>query len=768
MPVICPEAVASPVTPNGRGSWIGNSGPRSGSIAGLKNFSPAGEAFSVGRRGSLSRGNSFNLGKRSSISYRKDSVPTPLSSGLKEFAFPSTPAMNGGGFGDLELDDEGSATSDEMEVEKLKKELKKKEEEMVALKSEGSRLLRDAKGRYSELERRMAEEKEGLNDRIEDLEGSLKRSREAMESGTKEKVVEIEALRREMDGLHGKLDVVQLERDELREQTQVWRVKAEELKEALEKEKTKVEEEKKENMIAREKIRKLGDRLTEGINAEVATQTKLVNEMKDQVFSLMASLEKERKEHELTKKELASEKEKRLFDELIDEMQEEEDEIDVPRDEEITDSLTSQTVVPLVTRSSSQHMYTGTQSSDISNYSNTSSFSFYDPARRTSSLDTSAFNSDEEPFYRSPSSSQFSLPGLGFKSREGSTGDYPVPAMALGGLQTLAEEEEEEEDNDTKVSEVLQPLPPLEDPVHVYDEEGMIGTWQANATNYVGSVPPTPAVPQVSPLNIMVGKPSKHERKESFVKTWSFPKGTAPKYEEDEEDDSFFNYNAAPTLPPLPMSASMFNLPAALSAGLELAMQDAPAPVTPTTPAHFRRPSSPRPHAATAPVGGVPMTPRRSSTFSSMPPVARSAHMSASLSGSKDFGAIDAPLPSASSGSSLAKRLSLQSFASLFGSYATISPTATAIAVGASKLCAGPERASIDGRFDDVTQPLMSRGTTTTQSPRNSAVLNMNRISRRFVDAKQQPVPVQASLSQLDFTNCCASCCDHNKGLIMV
>jgi hypothetical protein len=559
----------------------------------------------------------------------------------------------------------------------------------------------------------------------------LERTKQSSEEGSATRVGEIETLRSDLEKLQLQNQDVEMERDELREDVNGWRVRVKNLETALATEKANLEAEKKENTLAREKIRKLGDRLQAAAN-----DTKVTEELKDQVFKLASTLEKERKDWELTRTSLESDlrKEREEFEQSrqhllalleversnrvrgsglgdMDALNETADGFDMTRVDPCSVGLKG--MRPVSSNGSNRSSFGPTSSSSSSHLS---SFGF---SLASDSQTDMSYSSDDE-------CSKFTAPLDPYHNQDvikSGLNDFNTGLMSLGGLQTLTEEDEEEECSPKEVSSV--------EPLAVIESTNLVPIQCGSS--------PQPSTQR------------QHQRQESFVKKWSFPKGPVVRNFEVEEHHSFFGLNAdhpvspssnscsvsnlflVQTLPPLPFSEAT-SLPSALMAGLSIEESL-------VTPSHIRRPSSPQP------VGPLAVPKKPFSAIVSPPPTAYSAHLTRTSQSSQHTDSVSV---ASSAGSSLAKRLSLQSFTTLFGSYTNLSPTATSLAVGASRLCStADDPIERDSSFD-LTRPLITKRVVPQASPTLSG-----RGSARFISPNQQPLPVSSSYSVLDFTASC-------------
>lgn len=121
------------------------------------------------------------------------------------------------------------------------------------------------------------------------------------------KQIEVESLRLELAEIREDANNLDMEREMLKEDIDGWRMRCNDLEKALKAERSRSEDERKEGILLREKVKKLGDRLAatqssaispgqekDEEQALVGAQAKLIAEMRDQIFSLAAALERER------------------------------------------------------------------------------------------------------------------------------------------------------------------------------------------------------------------------------------------------------------------------------------------------------------------------------------------------------------------------------------------------------------------------------------------------------------------------------------------
>lgn len=488
------------------------------------------------------------------------------------------------------------------------------------------------------------------------------------------------------------------EREMLREDIDGWRTRCADLERALQNERAKLDDERREGMLLREKVRKLGDRLAQNQNGPavsggdtstgspdgtidaslVNAQAKLIGEMRDQIFSLAAALERERLKHAGETEQDPSRSSSPLLRALAS------------KDEKIAAGLKNESSEKA--NKAPQHHNTSTQSSAASgSYNFSSSFSSIHSQMGNNTEDTSV-GDDNDSMYgsKSPSSPAFwassPTPSYSQLASSGTGNGISIHSSSMplrnsdlcmnyGGLQTLAEEDEEDMDDDdlngeiaevnaqTKKALSLSDLSEGEEndavPELVHDEalsqrradfEALRARTQSASTGSSmdtnDHMPLTPAKehgsPSLSAQNAAQhqSKPS-HQRSDSFIKQWSFPKGPVEPLDltEHHHNDSFWAlYNGI--LPPLPLTASLVEVP---PFSAEITLDEDHFQMATEKPLPASRPSS------TISVASRPPTSRSNSQVSRLKEASDVSHLST--------------LPTSAS------RLSLQGFSSLWGNY---------------------------------------------------------------------------------------------------
>lgn len=514
---------------------------------------------------------------------------------------------------------------------------------------------------------------------------------------------EVESLRFELAEARESILNAEEEREMLREDIDGWRTRCADLERALQSERTKLDDERREGMLLREKVRKLGDRLASGqtalsspgdengpdgtIDASlVNAQAKLIGEMRDQIFSLAAALERERLRNTGDLENDGSRSSSPLLRALAS------------QDAKIAATLKEDEAAEAEEKANRvPHHNTSTQSSAASgSYNFSSSFSSIHSQMGNNTEDTSiGDDNDSTSGSKSPSSPAFwassPTPSYSQISSSGNNGisihssNMPLRnsdlCMNFGGLQTLAEEDEEDTMNDDLDGEIQEvnaqakkalslsgsseegendTLPEL-----IHDEalsqrradfEALRARTQSTSTGSSmdtnDHMPLTPAkehsspnLPaQAVPHNQQQSKPS-HNRSDSFIKQWSFPKGPVEPLDlsEHHHNDSFWALYQG-SLPALPLTSTAID-PPPFSA--EITLDEEYFYIATSKPLPASRPSS---------------------TYSnpSRPPLSRGTSQATRLREEVDAnGALLHASPTAVSGS----RLSLQGFSSLWGNY---------------------------------------------------------------------------------------------------
>ncbi|KPV78104.1 uncharacterized protein RHOBADRAFT_40647 [Rhodotorula graminis WP1] len=471
----------------------------------------------------------------------------------------------------------------------------------------------------AEFEKKASDEAREMRSRIVELEQQLDDERVARR-------FEVEGLQREADMAKEAISDLTDERDSLVEDVDGWRERCQGLD-------AQVKKDREDEALAQ-------------------AQAKLIGEMRDQIYTLVAALERERSEHAETRKEVERVLEDRVREAAADVTQ--------YQHQQRTSSVSSMgaSPVPPPPRSSRPpQSYAPQQPSHAASLSASSATSSTGPSMhkqpRADDLalimeevedddeaaagrevpveddrgdvagrrhpfkeasDGSMLSGVSSSFGRSYSGATMSSSSFG-RSYSGDTTEdtsglddsfsgkfasppngspFPPPAsardsvaIALGQLDTLAEEEEEEEDDEEGTyggsGRDLAPLAVDNDP-----------------RTRLSSDSTTSTSSDVMPHTPDKARAERHDRSHSFVRTWSFPKGSVSSTRNsfDDDDSSFFGYNKHSSLPPLPIGDNI--LPPFLSSTLDI--DEASFTFFPKskegtveTASHIRRPSSPRP-----------------------------------------------------------------------------------------------------------------------------------------------------------------------------
>lgn len=678
------------------------------------------------------------LQKRSSLTYRTTTTPesqrrlfnssvssTPgkdVSPSVSTSTYTSFPFGVAGGFGDLEVDSEyGDSSSAQPSPSRpsfagstgptstrststasaaaaaaaAAEEVASLRMQLSALESRNSQLASTHALEIEEFERKASDEAGEMRARITVLEQQLDEERTARR-------FENEGLQREAEMAKEAVGDLTDERDALREDVDGWRARCANLESVVKKER---EDE-----------------------ALAQAQAKLIGEMRDQIYTLVAALERERGEHGETRREVERMLEERVREAaaeangmkggangrpddlaLIMEEEEEDDDDyeDVDDDEEVEQEMPPQLQQPQrLAGAPSRHPYKGaSEGSMLSTGSSTFSRSFSGNTTEDTSVGT-----DYEDY------NKLSSPPSGQSSFSASVGGaFPPPASAnpnrnsdtvaaaLGQLDTLAEEDEEDEEaaygatpaaTSTPLYAQQQQQTPL--PAH--------GSMDSTTSTSSDVMPRTPERSQVD-----------HNRSHSFIRHWSvrlslpslplplysadplsppskqFPRGsvTSARPSMEDEDSSFFGYNKHDSLPALQIDQEKHieKFSALLTSTLDIDEDQfhffPPQPIEGTveTASHVRRPSSPRPNSQRF-SNPIPHARRVSGQLNKAPPPpAPSAIVSAALQHQPQRSLHHQPHPSAassvSSGVSPDKSTSRYSFGALVGSISGWSPSSS-------------------------------------------------------------------------------------------
>ncbi|GJN92181.1 hypothetical protein Rhopal_005211-T1 [Rhodotorula paludigena] len=619
----------------------------------------------------------------------------------------------------------------------------------------------------AEFEKKASDEAREMRARIAQLEQQLDDERVARR-------FEVEGLQREANMAKEAIGDLTDERDALREDVDGWRGRCNGLE-------LQVKKDREDEALAQ-------------------AQAKLITEMRDQIYTLVAALERERGEHAETRKEVERILEDRVREAAADVQQHRA----VPPPPRASLSLQKQQQQPVPPPPpTAQHQQQLSHASSLSASSAGGPASHKQPRPDDLALIMEEVEDDDDerdegehlggaggrhPFKTASDGSMLSTLSSSFgRSYSGNmtedtsimtdlddsfSGKLPSPpsghtsfsggqfppsttanrasdsvALALGQLGTLAEEEEE-------------------------DEEAAYGT--QDATPLVDtSIARTSTDSSVSTSSdVMPRTPDKssraerHSRSHSFVRQWSFPKGSvsSTRVSLEEDDQSFFGYNKHDSLPPLPIGDHHVLQPF-LSATLDVDettfafFPQQPTEGTVETAQHIRRPSSPRPLERINPHA------RRLSGQHRAPPPSPSALVSAAIQQQQQQ---HPPPPSSrlsqssiSSGPSPTK--SRYSFGAIVGSIGGWSATAGEVpppglpAPASSRLsrqslsAAGPLILEEDeGREEDVYIP--AHGT-----PVQLQHQSQQQHRLRPIRPHEVPTPRAGRLSKLDFTG--SACC---------
>lgn len=625
-------------------------------------------------------------GSTTSANSASSAAHTPSSATAGGYAFPFAPSHGHfGGFGDLEVDEpeedgsvssptswagfgHASGTGPDADPNALLMQIAALRSQLEQLKSQTAHVSSTHALAIAEFEKKASDEARGMRQRITELERQLEEARVGRR-------FEVEGLSRENDQAREAIADLTDERDGLREDVDGWRSRC-----------AKLEQQAKR------------DREDDSL---ATAQAKLIGEMRDQIYNLVAALERERGEHAETRQEVD-----RLFHQQATSSSQSQDE---QSDDE--------------PESRRRHGFqSASEGSVLSSFGRSFSGNDTENTSMTTDLD------DSFSKMSSPSSGHSSFgQAIGFPA--GSKRDSELVNSAL---QTLAEEDEDELEL-SKEGERLR-----------------LGSDSTGSTDVSDAMPQTPTKEP----------PSHHNRSDSFVRHWSvsllwhpyfgcpvltspapqFPKGSVSSVRISMDDDhSFFDLGRHASLPPLPIADSI--LPPFLGADLTVdeeqyayAPPSKAAPAPPPTQIHFRRPSSPRPNERM-----VPHSRKYSGQYApkALPPVAR--------------GAVHSTISSESSGRSLGR------FGSLIGSFGGWSP-ASSVASGLPLPSSAPApkqapKFSSESARDAEQDVFMA--STRHQTP--ASLLHSSRTKQRYIKANQQPVPKASRLAILDFTPICCS-----------
>lgn len=567
--------------------------------------------------------------------------------------------------------------------------------------------------------------------------------------------VEVSNLRQELSTVTEQAGELEAERDCLREDIDGWRTRCGDLEHALANERARLEDERKEGILLRDKVRKLGDRLaahSSGIAStgssqtedqqHTAAQAKLIAEMRDQIFSLAAALERERLKAAGDSSRSTSPLLTALNNKEADER---------AREQRVQNTLViadspRPALVRVVPSPAAQALHQAKEGSNASSagfngsmssksssvWSGYSSVASGHTSEGTSIADDeSVFGNGKSPvspsFYLSSAASSFSLPSSASPSiqtavRMNAASIHPTSlplkredSLPLGGLDTLAEEDEESTEgsegaNDAQMTAIIEEdedeLGHCEEDDHVPEliPDEFRGRTQSTSTDSADTNEQMPLTPcKESPAGSV--ELNKHHRSDSFLKQWSFPRGSVEQTRTDEQE-RFWQLFSEP-LPALPVEPSVLDIPP-FSAGI--ACDDD----------YFSNAFAR--HAAR--------------TSNSGPPVSRSSLLVRKLSMDADTPPLPAATPS---------RLSLQGLTSLWG-WKTASPVATKLPPPVSTKQVPQPAQPAQTRQE---QTLPSRQGFESVSLVSSAKAGVYGTARRLLRLEASPP------SKLDFTQVC-------------
>jgi hypothetical protein len=295
------------------------------------------------------------------------------------------------------------------------------------------------------------------------------------------------------------------ERDSLQEDIVGWRTRCADLERAVEAHRSKLDEERRENMVAREKVRKLGDLLAEREGTGAAE----LAEMREQIFRMANELEKERGLRERIEARLAASESR--------------------REEESSAAALSAS------------LSTADFFSHHDNYDSTSTKPSSPPSLRSS------FGKSSSPMpYDLPPPGHLSLQPLPEEEEEcGEFEDGGVPQLSAGGQSGA------DSDNDPRSQRQSPATPPPATSLQA--REGVQQQQQQPEERAGGGG----------------GGRSHHGREGSFVKEWTMPKGPVEPQmvrivdnTDDVGDSSFFQLCPNEILPPLPLCDSTISIAA--------------------------------------------------------------------------------------------------------------------------------------------------------------------------------------------------------------
>ncbi|GAA5877345.1 hypothetical protein JCM16303_006249 [Sporobolomyces ruberrimus] len=713
---------------------------------------------SVGNNGSLAQTTPRRLSqlpsaKRSSINYRTEPA-TPeapkrtsrsslalLSPTVSTSTYSSFPFGVTGGFGDLEVDDDVTSVAsrpasfmDNSETAALESEISSLRSQVEELELRCSHLVSTHTHEITEFEKKASEEAGEMRARMAELERQLDDERNARR-------LELEGLERAASMAKEAIVDLTDERDSLREDVDGWRSRCNKLETTLKKER---EDE-----------------------ALAEAQGKLIGEMRDQIYTLVAALERERGEYGETRKEVERMLEERVREATADVKSAMPPPKQQQQQPQRSDSVALDMGMIYEDDDEESSLRMGShyhQSKTTSDASMLSGSSFGQSFSGNTTEDTSIGTDLEDSFShklsspRSGHSSFNSVPSAFGSAPNSVRGRDSDVVAALGQLDTLAEEDEEDEEAALGGNSMIH-----DDRIRLDSAGSQLST---STTSDV--MPRTPDKTS-----------SEHNRSHSFIRHWSFPKGSicSSRISYDEEDSSFFGYNKHDSLPPLPMAENI--LPPFLSASLDVDEETFnffPArdgASHGSTSSHARRPSSPRPLDRMNPHA------RRFSGQHAMkaPPVSPSALVTVALSTQQPQRApLRTPSASVSSSAPSGKSLSRLSFGALIGSLGGWSPAGSdsapslpAPATAKLGLASAPvleeEEGTDEDEDDDEAGQEEDVFITTTSHGTPRQLQHQNQRPLRYIKPSEVPRPIAARLGLLNFVG--SACCSERPVFVV-
>lgn len=354
---------------------------------------------------------------------------------------------------------------------------------------------------------------QALRSQVEHLRTEASTLQSQVTAAEQARDAEGETFRNEISQLKDANEELEMEREMLREDIDGWRTRCNDLERTLQLERSRAEDERKEGILLREKVRKLGDRLTAAQScspgessgedqALAVAQAKLISEMRDQIFSLAGALERERLKNANGSE--GSQSTSPLLKALASYQNKDVD------------------VQPI----SGRHNESAAGSTASSfNFSMSSGSGSIRSGLGNATEDTSV--ADDESVFglgsKSPVSPAFAsscFPSSGISMHPMSLPLRHVDSnVALGGLHTLAEEEEEEEEEEI-LEATMSEMDEEEDKIPELVADEFRTRTQSASTGSVDTNDHMPLTPAKESPNMPHSNPM-HDRSDSFLKQWS-------------------------------------------------------------------------------------------------------------------------------------------------------------------------------------------------------------------------------------------------------